>query len=121
MVSEFEDEADVLARANDTQYGLNAAVFSQDINRALRVASKLQSGTVCVNCSTQSSFDVPFGGTKQSGWGREGGKVRAGFQNTLQSSWGATDSCADNTWPSMGFLHTPNQSRRSSSKLILFT
>lgn len=75
VVNEFEDEEDVINRANDTEFGLSAAVYSQDINRAMRVASKINSGTVCINCATQNSIEVPFGGTKQSGWGRENGKV----------------------------------------------
>ncbi|PSN69943.1 aldehyde dehydrogenase [Corynespora cassiicola Philippines] len=74
VVSEFEDEADVIARANDSKFGLSGAVYSQDINRALRVASKIQSGTMCVNCSLQGDPEVPFGGFKESGWGREYGK-----------------------------------------------
>ncbi|KIX06699.1 uncharacterized protein Z518_04675 [Rhinocladiella mackenziei CBS 650.93] len=74
VVSEFEDERDVIQRANNTTFGLSGAVFSQDINRALRVASQIRSGTVCVNCCTMIDYTVPFGGMKQSGWGRELGK-----------------------------------------------
>ena len=62
-------------RANDTEFGLSGAVFSQDVNRALRVASKLRSGTACINCCSMLDISVPFGGYKQSGWGRELGKV----------------------------------------------
>ena len=75
VVDEFEDEQDVVARANDSEFGLSSAIFSQDVNRALRVASKMQSGTVCVNCAVQNQVEVPFGGMKQSGWGRENGLV----------------------------------------------
>lgn len=74
VVNDFEDEDEVIGRANDTEFGLSGAVFSQDINRALRVASRIHSGTVCVNCSMQNQVEVPFGGVKSSGWGRENGK-----------------------------------------------
>ncbi|KAH6620282.1 Aldehyde/histidinol dehydrogenase [Boeremia exigua] len=74
VVSDFEDEADVIARVNDTPYGLSGAVYSQDINRALRVSSRIHSGTVCINSSLQVNAEVPFGGVKQSGWEREYGK-----------------------------------------------
>lgn len=76
VVSSFTDECEVLDRANATEFGLSAAVFSQDVNRALRVASKLRSGSACINCCAMIDVTVPFGGYKQSGWGREMGKVR---------------------------------------------
>lgn len=57
-----------------TAYGLAAAVFSQDINRALSTAHRLQAGTAWVNCANQLHANVPFGGFKQSGIGRELGE-----------------------------------------------
>ncbi|KAF7368645.1 Aldehyde dehydrogenase [Mycena venus] len=74
VVIKFKDEADVLRQANDTVYGLAAAVFSQNINRALETAHKLQAGTAWVNCVNQLHANVPFGGFKQSGIGRELGE-----------------------------------------------
>ncbi|KAJ7042261.1 aldehyde dehydrogenase domain-containing protein [Mycena alexandri] len=74
VVIKFTDEADVIRQANDTMYGLAAAVFSQDINRALTTAHKLQAGTAWVNCFNQLHANVPFGGFKQSGIGRELGE-----------------------------------------------
>ncbi|KAJ6526796.1 aldehyde dehydrogenase domain-containing protein [Mycena capillaripes] len=74
VVIKFTDQADVLRQANDTVYGLAAAVFSQDINRALETAHKLQAGTAWVNCVNQLHANVPFGGFKQSGIGRELGE-----------------------------------------------
>ncbi|RDB31085.1 Aldehyde dehydrogenase [Hypsizygus marmoreus] len=74
VVIKFEDEEDVLRQANDTVYGLAAAVFSLNINRALETAHKLRAGTAWVNCVNQLHPNVPFGGYKQSGIGRELGE-----------------------------------------------
>ncbi|BDD60205.1 hypothetical protein MAP00_005353 [Monascus purpureus] len=78
VVSSFKDDAEVLECANATEFGLSGAVFSQDVNQALRVAGQIQSGTVCINCCTMVDIQAPFGGYKQSVWGRELGK--AGIQ-----------------------------------------
>jgi aldehyde dehydrogenase (NAD+) len=74
VVIKFEDEDDVIRQANDTVYGLAAAVFSQNINRALTTAHRLKAGTAWVNCVNQLHANVPFGGFKQSGIGRELGE-----------------------------------------------
>lgn len=74
-ISTFTDEADVIQRANDTEYGLYASVYTRDIQRALRLAKKLEAGTVGVNVTSPTTLlDLPFGGWKQSGEGRELGK-----------------------------------------------
>ena len=69
----FTDEADVIRRANDTEYGLVAYVFSQDMKRAMRVCERLEYGMVGLNRGLVSDPAAPFGGVKQSGLGREGG------------------------------------------------
>ncbi|TCD60304.1 aldehyde dehydrogenase (NAD(P)(+)) ald5 [Steccherinum ochraceum] len=74
VVIRFEDDDDVINQANDTMYGLAAAVFSKNIDRALQVAHKLKAGTAWVNCINQLHPQVPFGGFKQSGIGRELGE-----------------------------------------------
>jgi len=74
VVIKFEDEKDLIRQANDTVYGLAAAVFSRDISRAIDTAHKLHAGTVWVNCYNQLHSNVPFGGFKQSGIGRELGE-----------------------------------------------
>ncbi|KAE9386471.1 aldehyde dehydrogenase [Gymnopus androsaceus JB14] len=74
VVIKFEDDEDVIRQANDTVYGLAAAVFSQNINRALGAAHRLKAGTAWVNCVNQLHANVPFGGFKQSGIGRELGE-----------------------------------------------
>ena len=72
-INTFTSEAAVLAQANDTEYGLYAAVYTSDLDRGMRVAKMLESGMVGVNCTSPTgAWDLPFGGYKQSGIGREG-------------------------------------------------
>ena len=73
VVIAYSDEDDAVAQANDSQYGLAAAVWSADRGRAARVASRLRVGSVSVNSPGPIDFGSPFGGFKQSGIGREGG------------------------------------------------
>ena len=72
-IQTFSDEDDVVRRANDTEYGLVAYVFSGDFQRGLRVCERLDYGMVGLNRGLVSDPAAPFGGTKQSGLGREGG------------------------------------------------
>ena len=74
VISKFEDEEDVIRQANDIVYGLAANVFSQDIRRAIETAHRIQAGSVFVNCASDPDYKVPFGGCKQSGYGRELGE-----------------------------------------------
>ena len=69
----FNDIDDVMSHANDTTYGLAAGVWTRDISKAHRIAEKLQAGTVWINCWNVFDASMPFGGYKQSGWGREMG------------------------------------------------
>ena len=70
----FDTEADALALANDTEFGLAAYFYSRDIGRIMRVAERLETGMVGVNTGLISTAEAPFGGIKQSGLGREGSK-----------------------------------------------
>jgi len=70
----FDTEADAVARANDSEFGLAAYFYSRDIGRVMRVAERLESGMVGVNTGLISTAEAPFGGVKQSGLGREGSK-----------------------------------------------
>jgi succinate-semialdehyde dehydrogenase/glutarate-semialdehyde dehydrogenase len=72
-IQTFTDQADVIGRANDTEYGLVAYVFSENMKRALQVCEALDYGMVGLNRGLVSDPAAPFGGTKQSGLGREGG------------------------------------------------
>ncbi|KAI5927617.1 aldehyde dehydrogenase [Camillea tinctor] len=75
VVASFKTEKDAIRMANDTTYGLGAAVFSQNIELAHRVAAHIESGMVWINSSNDSDYRVPFGGVKQSGIGRELGEA----------------------------------------------
>ena len=72
-INTFTHEDDVIAKANDSEFGLYAAVYTKDIDRALRMSQRLEAGTVAINCtSPTTAMDMPFGGYKGSGIGREG-------------------------------------------------
>jgi aldehyde dehydrogenase (NAD+) len=74
-ISSFKTEEEAVERANDSTYGLGAAVFTQNITKAHRVAREIEAGMVWINSSNDSDFRVPFGGVKQSGIGRELGEA----------------------------------------------
>jgi succinate-semialdehyde dehydrogenase/glutarate-semialdehyde dehydrogenase len=72
-LSRFSDEEEAITRANDTEYGLAAYIFTKDLGRAMRVARRVESGMIAINRGLVSDPAAPFGGVKQSGLGREGG------------------------------------------------
>ena len=84
-VLDFEDEADVLARANDTEFGLAAGVFTSDLTRAHRVAAGFEAGTCYINTYNDAPVEAPFGGTKQSGVGRENSKAAIEHYSQVKS------------------------------------
>ena len=85
----FTDEADAIRMANDTEYGLVSYVYTRDLARGLRVSEALDSGMVGLNRGLVSDPAAPFGGTKQSGIGREGG--HEGMLDYLESKYVAVD------------------------------
>jgi succinate-semialdehyde dehydrogenase/glutarate-semialdehyde dehydrogenase len=84
-VVRFDDEVEVVTMANDTEYGLVSYVYTTDLSRGLRVSEALQSGMVGLNRGLVSDPAAPFGGTKQSGVGREGG--HEGLLDYLESKY----------------------------------
>jgi aminomuconate-semialdehyde/2-hydroxymuconate-6-semialdehyde dehydrogenase len=78
-ITPFDSEDEVIDYANDCDYGLASSVWTQSLNRAHRVAEKIHTGTVWVNCWLVRDLRVPFGGMKQSGVGREGGEEALRF------------------------------------------
>ena len=69
----FSDPSEIVTHANDTVYGLAAGVWTRDIKKAHATANRLKAGTVWINCYNVFDPAIPFGGYKQSGWGREMG------------------------------------------------
>jgi len=86
-VIRFKDVADVLAAANDSIYGLAAAVWTRDIKKAHQTARRLQAGTVWINTYGLYDSAMPFGGTKQSGYGRELGRQGLLEYTQTKSVW----------------------------------
>jgi acyl-CoA reductase-like NAD-dependent aldehyde dehydrogenase len=79
----FDDEADAVAKANDTEYGLSGSIWTRDVGRALRVARGVESGNLSVNSHSSVRYSTPFGGFKRSGLGRElGPDALAAFTET---------------------------------------
>jgi len=72
-VMPFKDPGELVPKANDSEYGLAAGIWTKDIQKAHRVAAQLRAGTVWINCYNIFDAALPFGGYKQSGWGREMG------------------------------------------------
>jgi acyl-CoA reductase-like NAD-dependent aldehyde dehydrogenase len=84
-VLEFEDEQEVIERANATEFGLAAGVFTNDLTRAHRVIARLQAGTCWINQYNVTPIELPFGGIKLSGLGRENGRAALEHYTQLKS------------------------------------
>ncbi|MBS9715738.1 betaine-aldehyde dehydrogenase [Pseudohalocynthiibacter aestuariivivens] len=84
-VLDFEDEVEVIARANDTEFGLSAGVFTNDLTRAHRVIGKLEAGSCFINTYNLAPVEAPFGGSKMSGVGRENSKNAVNHYSELRS------------------------------------
>ncbi|MEO0379495.1 MAG: betaine-aldehyde dehydrogenase [Pseudomonadota bacterium] len=84
-VLDFEDEDEVMARANATEFGLAAGVFTRDLTRAHRVAAGFQAGTCYINTYNDAPVEAPFGGSKLSGVGRENSKAAIAHYSQLKS------------------------------------
>ncbi len=83
----FKDADDAVAQGNETFYGLAAAVWTRDVGKALRVARALRAGTVWVNAYNLYDAALPFGGFKESGFGREMGSVGLDGYTEVKTVW----------------------------------
>jgi betaine-aldehyde dehydrogenase len=84
-ILEFDTEEEVIRRANDTEFGLSAGVFTNDLNRGHRVIAQLEAGTCWLNTYNITPIELPFGGHKRSGLGRENGRAAIEHYTQLKS------------------------------------
>ncbi|WP_323786127.1 betaine-aldehyde dehydrogenase [Thalassovita sp.] len=92
-VLDFEDEAEALARANDTDFGLAAGVFTADLTRAHRMVQGFEAGTCFINSYNDAPVEMPFGGVKMSGVGRENAKAAIEHYSQLKSVFVRMNAC----------------------------
>ncbi len=90
-VLSFSDIEDLQKRANNTLYGLSAGIWTRDIGKAHGLAKKIKAGTIWINCFNQFDAASPFGGFKQSGFGRELGKYALELYTQVKSVWVSLD------------------------------
>lgn len=84
VINTFKTKEEAIAKANDTEYGLYAAVFTKNIDRAIRVSKLIEAGVVAVNCTSPTTGkDMPSGGFKSSGVGRKG--LKCSLDNYLET------------------------------------
>ena len=90
----FDDEADAIAMANDTEYGLSGSIWTRDVGRALRVSRGVETGNLSVNSHSSVRYSTPFGGFKQSGLGRELGPDALDSFTDVKNVFISTEDCS---------------------------
>jgi acyl-CoA reductase-like NAD-dependent aldehyde dehydrogenase len=88
----FDDEADAIAKANDSDFGLSGSIWTNNSSKALRVARAVESGNLSVNSNSSVRYWTPFGGYKQSGLGRELGPDALDAFTEVKNVFIATDN-----------------------------
>jgi phenylacetaldehyde dehydrogenase len=83
----WNDADDLVAQANDSDFGLSAGIWTNDLKQAHRLAAAVKAGTVWINCFNLVDNATPFGGFKQSGWGREHGRQAMELYSEIKSVW----------------------------------
>ena len=87
VAQSFDDLDEIAAAANDTPYGLAASIWSNDLSAVHRLVPKIKAGTIWVNCHGMVDANLPFGGYKQSGFGREHGRAAMDMYTETKSVW----------------------------------
>eukprot|EP00479_Gromia_sphaerica_P012337 TRINITY_DN646_c0_g1_i3.p1 TRINITY_DN646_c0_g1~~TRINITY_DN646_c0_g1_i3.p1 ORF type:complete len:132 (-),score=31.77 TRINITY_DN646_c0_g1_i3:143-538(-) len=87
VILKFKTEEEAIRRANDTEFGLAAAVFTQNVSKAIRVSNQLEAGTVWINNYNAFDAQFAFGGYKQSGIGRENGEYALELWTEVSKLW----------------------------------